>query len=97
MHGLSVDSGLMMQTCQAEIAKYRLGNGDTGKITEGVARDATSKLPWAIDRLVAQRVWRVALIARRADWNQPADGRRDVSVAPDVAGFTRCTSGRIGR
>ena len=63
MHRLSVDTGLMMQTCQAEMAKYRLGDGDTEKVTERVARDAASKLPWAIDRLVAQRVWRMALIA----------------------------------
>ena len=43
--------------------KSRLGDGDTEKIAERVARNATSKLPWAIDRLVAQRIWRIALIA----------------------------------
>ena len=48
MHRLSVDTGLMMQICQAEMAKYRLGDGDTEKVTERVARDATSKLPWVI-------------------------------------------------
>ena len=63
MHRLSVDTGLMMQTCQAEMAKHRLGDGDTEKLPERVARDAASKLPWAIDRLVAQRIWRMALIA----------------------------------
>jgi hypothetical protein len=63
MHRLSVDTGLMMQTCQAEMAKYRLGDGDPEKVSERVARDAASRLPWAIDRLVAQRVWRIALVA----------------------------------
>ena len=45
------------------MAKYRLGDGDTQEVTERVARDTASTLPWAIDRLVAQRVWRIALVS----------------------------------
>ena len=63
MHRLAVDAGLLMQSCQADMEKYRLGDGDTTKIAERVARTAASRLPWAIDRLVAQRIWRIALIA----------------------------------
>jgi hypothetical protein len=63
MHRLSVDTSLMMQSCQAEMEKSRLGEGGTEKVAERVARNAANKLPWAIDRLVAQRIWRIALIA----------------------------------
>jgi hypothetical protein len=63
MHQLSVDTSLMMQSCQAEMEKCRLGDGDAETLGERVARDAANKLPWAIDRLVAQRIWRIAVIA----------------------------------
>jgi hypothetical protein len=66
MHRLTVDTSLLMQSCQADMEKYRLGDRDTEKVAERVARNATSRLPWAIDRLVAQRTWRIALIAAGA-------------------------------
>ena len=63
MHRLTVDSSLLMQSCQAEMEKSRPGDGEAEKLAERAARNAAGKLPWAIDRLVAQRVWRMALIA----------------------------------
>jgi hypothetical protein len=99
MHRLSVDTGLMMQTCQVEMAKYRLGDGDTENLTERVARDATSKLPWAIDRLVAQRVWRIALIAAGVlvGTNLLTAGGMYLWLQATLTSLARCGSNRIGR
>jgi hypothetical protein len=97
MYRLSVDTGLMMQTCQAEMAKYRLGDGDTETVTERVARAATSKLPWAIDRLVAQRVWRLALLATGVliGTNLLTAGGMYLGLRATLD-FTRRAPGRIG-
>lgn len=45
MHRLTVDTSLLMQSCQADMDKYRLDE----KVAERVARNAASRLPWAID------------------------------------------------